>query len=141
MADVSLTGGCLCGAVRYTIQGPAVDTHHCHCGICRKFSGALFVTVSYFPKDRVTLTQGTDNLSTYDTSKNVHRRFCKTCGSPVIFEIEGEDVVVLPTGSIDDGANPGHPPETVRHTFVKYKVPWYEITDNLPQQAEGTAYE
>ncbi len=118
MADVSLTSDCLCGAVRYTIQGPSLDTHHCHCGICRKHSGA-------------------DNLSTYDTSKGVHRRFCKTCSSPVIYEIDGADIVILPTGSIDDGAHPGHPPETLKHTYVKFKVPWYEITDNLPQQAEG----
>ena len=37
MAEFKLTGGCFCGGVRYTITAPAVDTHHCHCSICRKF--------------------------------------------------------------------------------------------------------
>ena len=44
MSGAILAGGCLCGAVRYEIDGAGGGVSHCHCGMCRKASGAAFVT-------------------------------------------------------------------------------------------------
>jgi hypothetical protein len=134
MADFELTGGCHCGNVRYTITAPAVDTHHCHCSICRKVHGAIFVTLSIFPRSGFKFDKQQD-LGTYSTSAKVHRHFCKKCGCPVTIDLDDNpDLVAVATGTIDDGANPGHPKESYRHAFVKSKVPWYEIADKLPQK-------
>ena len=137
MGDFKLSGGCQCGAVRYTIYAPANVTEHCHCSICRKCHGAIFVTLSAVPLDKLTIDQGADNLATFDSSPKVHRRFCKTCGCH-LFEYADDlpDVVFLSTGTLDGGADPGHPKENEMHIFVGSKVPWYEITDNLPQHEE-----
>ncbi|MBI3301432.1 MAG: GFA family protein [Deltaproteobacteria bacterium] len=136
MADFKLTGGCHCGAVRYTITAPAKETHHCHCSICRKVHGTLFVTLSVFPHDKFTFDKGADNLATYNTSAKLHRHFCKTCGCQLTIDLDdAPDVVAVATGTIDNGAHPGHPQETLRHIFVGSKVPWYNINEDLPQIA------
>src|SRR5260370_8280396 len=72
MADFKLTGGCHCGNVRYTITAPAVDTHHCHCSICRKVHGAIFVTLSIFPRSGVQFDKQQDP-GTSSTSPQVPR--------------------------------------------------------------------
>ena len=87
MADFKLTGGCHCGNVRYTITAPAVDTHHCHCSICRKVYGAIFVTLSIFPRSGFKFDKQQD-LGTYSTSAKVHRHFCKKCGCPVTIDLD-----------------------------------------------------
>ncbi len=134
MADFRLTGGCHCGNVRYAITAPAVDTHHCHCSICRKIHGALFVTLSLFPRSSFKYDKAGDALATYNTSQTVHRHFCKNCGCPVTIDLDGfPDLIAVAGGTIDNGAFPGHPKETYRHAFVTSKVPWYEIKDDLPQ--------
>ena len=135
MADFKLTGGCFCGGVRYTVTEPAVDTHHCHCGICRKFHGAIFVTLSVFPRKAFTYDKGTENLGTYKSSEQVHRHFCKTCGCPVTLDLVGNpDLIAVATGTIDHGVWPGSPKDGLRHAFAPSKVPWYEISDKLPQK-------
>ncbi len=75
------------------------------------------------------------DLGTYSTSAKVHRHFCKRCGCPVTIDLDDNpELVAVATGTIDNGANPGHPKETYRHAFVTSKVPWYEIADKLPQK-------
>ncbi len=134
MADFKISGGCHCGNVRYTITAPAVDTHHCHCSICRKVHGAIFVTLSIFPRSGFKFDKQQD-LGTYSTSAKVHRHFCKKCGWPVTIDLDDNpDLIAVASGTIDNGANPGHPKETYRHAFVTSKVPWYEIADKLPQK-------
>jgi hypothetical protein len=129
-----LTGGCHCGSVRYTITEPALDTHHCHCGICRKFHGALFVTLSIFNRKAFTYDKGGNNLGSFASSPNVTRHFCKTCGCPVTLDLtQKPELIAVATGTIDEGAFPGHPASTYRHAFVGSKVPWYEIKDDIRQ--------
>ncbi len=135
MADFKITGGCQCGAVRYTITEPAVDTHHCHCGICRKLHGAIFVTLSVFPRAGFKFDKGANNLGTFNSSEKLHRHFCKTCGCQLTIDVDPlPDKIVVATGTIDNGADPGHPRNTLRHAYVNSKVPWYEIGDKLPQE-------
>jgi hypothetical protein len=137
MADFNVSGGCQCGSVRYTIDAPASDTHHCHCGICRKLQGAIFVTLSTFPKASFHLEKGEDNLSSFESSEGVNRRFCTTCGSHLFIGIPSmPDIVIVQTGNFDQGAEPSPDVrEAVYHAYVDSKVPWHEIKDDLRQQA------
>ncbi len=134
MSEFKLTGGCLCGNVRYTITKPAIDTHHCHCSICRRITGALFLTLSIFPRDAFTYEKGKTPLSTYSSSAKLHRNFCKNCGAHVTLDLDAyPDQIWVTTGTIDNGAHPGHPKEVYRHAFFTSKVPWLEIKDDLPK--------
>ncbi len=67
MSDFKRTGGCQCGAVRYTIDAPVTMTGHCHCSMCRKVHGALMVTYSIIPRDHFSIDQGADSLATFDS--------------------------------------------------------------------------
>jgi hypothetical protein len=56
----------------------------------------------------------------------------------VTLEVDGSsDIIEIATGTLDKGAHPGHPTETLRHTYVASKVPWHDITDKLPQFPEA----
>lgn len=136
MAEAMITGGCQCGAVRYTLRGSPTQTYHCHCSVCRKSYGAVFVTFSVFPPDAFSIDKGEDMLVTFDTP-NAHRKFCKACGYHIV-EVprDRSDEVYVPVGALDGGAHPGHPEGAIKHVFVGSKLPWYEIADGLPQHEE-----
>lgn len=88
----SVTGGCLCGAVRFTATGQPYRVGICHCLDCRKNHGALFHASAIFPEDAVTVT------GTWRSYKD--RSFCPACGSPVFAHIEDEIGINL--GCLDD---------------------------------------
>ena len=132
-----ITGGCQCGAVRYTVRAPATETRHCHCSICRKTYGAIFVTFATFPRDAFSIDKGEDNLVSYQSSPGNSRKFCRTCGAHIMEVVDdAPEEVYVAAGTIDGGAHPGHPEGAIKHIFVGSKVPWYEITDSLPRHEE-----
>ena len=76
--SLPLTGGCHCGAVRFSVLAPAsVEVEDCNCSICR-MTGFLHLIV---PASRFTLEQGEDALTTYTFGTGVaQHRFCSRCG-------------------------------------------------------------
>lgn len=96
---VELSGGCLCGAVRYEISGPVKNVSCCHCSQCRKQTGLYYATVET-PMSAISI-QGTDNLSFYRASDFATRKFCKHCGSALFWQQDGIDRIDVLAGSID----------------------------------------
>jgi hypothetical protein len=80
-------GACLCGAVRFTITGPAKWVAYCHCTMCRRAHGAGAVAWAGFAKTQVVIGErATDpTLARYQSSATAHREFCSRCGSPLFF--------------------------------------------------------
>lgn len=76
------SGGCLCGAVRYEIRGPALQTTLCHCEDCRKASGAPAVAWTFFRVGALRWTRGEPKLLQHADRE---RAFCGECGSPLTF--------------------------------------------------------
>ncbi|RUS77789.1 hypothetical protein EGW08_014453 [Elysia chlorotica] len=75
---VDHTGGCHCGAVRFSVRAPEnLDVIHCNCSICNKKQNHHFIV----PKNRFTLLQGESSLTTYtfNTGRAKHT-FCSRCG-------------------------------------------------------------
>ena len=101
-----ITGGCLCGKVRYSGNAEPVFTGVCHCRDCQKFSGGAFAIVVAVPKDALSI-QGT--LKTFskpgDTGNTIERSFCPECGSSIADEASAmPDVVMLGSGTLDDSS-------------------------------------
>ncbi|WP_181706104.1 GFA family protein [Chthonobacter rhizosphaerae] len=98
MAKPALTGGCLCGRIRYRA---ASWTHavHCHCGMCRRVSGALFLTWVCLRTEDLAFTA---EPAVHRSSETVTRAFCPACGSTLAmtYEDAGESAVSL--GTLDD---------------------------------------
>lgn len=102
MADI--TGGCLCGRVRYTVTADPAFAGICHCRNCQKYTGSSFEPVLAFPSASVSV-QG--ELKTYqdkgDSGQAVYRRFCPNCGSGVLADVEvmpGTSLILV--GTLDD---------------------------------------
>ena len=72
-----LTGGCLCGGVRYAIAGPPNRVVHCHCTMCRRASGGTVVTWAIVPAEAFRITAG--RPAEYRSSPQATRRFCPSC--------------------------------------------------------------
>lgn len=123
-----IRGGCLCGAVRYEIDGPLFDVENCHCSMCRRFHGAAFSTYAKFNPEGFRWLQGESKVRVYESSPGEGWAFCKACGSSLGLPRAGK-LVEIALGTVD--GDPGVSPE--KHTFVGSKAPWYEIRDSLPR--------
>lgn len=77
-------GGCLCGAVRFRVSGPAKWTAYCHCESCRRHTGAPVSAYAGFERDQVAFTAG--ELARFASSAGVERGFCARCGSTLTYE-------------------------------------------------------
>ena len=128
---MTFEGSCLCGTVRFEVDGPLDDVSHCHCSMCRKAHGAAFATYANVPSARHRFTQGEAALKAYRSSGTVERVFCSQCGSPMLWR----DAVHYPgSTSFPLGALPGDVPVPAqRHIFVGSKAAWYEIHDRWPK--------
>ena len=125
-------GSCLCGEVRFELEGRPQFINHCHCSMCRKVHGAAFGSFVHADGNNFHWISGETNVQNYRSSPDSVRAFCRVCGSNVpVLEDEGEHVVI-PAGSLDD--DPLVRP--IVHIYAQSKAPWYEITDALPQFAE-----
>src|SRR5688500_14841635 len=130
-----ITGGCLCGAVRYEVTGPFLRAGHCHCPRCRKHSGAAIGTQGRVRREDFRLVSGEEALRVYRPAPDAAVKvFCSICGSSIFGGTwpEGPEVSIR-LGSVD--GDPGIRPQY--HTFVDSRAPWDEITDDLPQFPEG----
>jgi len=100
----ALTGGCLCGAVRYSIAAEPMMTGHCACDNCRKGSGAEHATLFAVPAAAAEATGATSSFThPADSGATVTRNFCPTCGAPTWNENSRmPQLRMFPVGGLDD---------------------------------------
>ncbi|MBN0986677.1 GFA family protein [Amphritea pacifica] len=127
-----IKGSCLCGKVKYRINGQPGKIVHCHCQTCRKAHGAAFSSVSAVP-DSDFILEGEALLSSYESSPGKRRFFCSECGSQIYAKRDNTQHIILRLGSLDD--DPGVAEE--KHIWVSQKASWYCISNNLPECAES----
>jgi hypothetical protein len=121
----NLSGGCLCGRVRYTTAAEPAFAGICHCRDCQRSTGSAFSTELAFPKAAVQLT---GPLTTYETTADsgqaITRSFCPTCGSNMTVEVAAMPGLLLVTaGTLDDTASvsPG------AELFCASAQPWVKL--------------
>jgi hypothetical protein len=132
MESLTLSGGCLCGAVRYAVSGPLGAAEYCHCNMCRKAHGSAFSANVLVSATDFSAQSGQDLICKYASSPNRLKCFCKRCGSQLFIRRTNKpEHPAIALGSLDKA------PRTrpVRHVFVASKAPWHDITDTLPQYA------
>lgn len=125
-----MKGQCFCGIVKYGFEGPVKFVAHDHCSICRRISGAAFVTWVGVKESQFHLTSGESFLTKYRSSKDSERLFCSSCGSHLFFRSsrwEGEVHITLAT-VID-----GELLQPRAHVFYSDRVSWCPVNDDLPK--------
>ncbi len=134
-AGAGIRGSCLCGAVRFVIEGEPIVARHCHCLRCRRARGALHASNLVVPIDGVRFTSGADRVREFKLpdARFFTQAFCADCGSPAPRVDTGRGFAVVPMGSLDD--DPGVQPS--EHIWVGSRAAWYDIPGDLPQHLEG----
>jgi len=126
-------GKCLCEQVVYTIEGALGPVFHCHCLKCRRWHGAAFRTRASIQKSQWRWLKGEDQLGDYMSSPQVHKYFCKTCGSALASSYDNlPDILGVPLGGLEGALKI----PSQAHIFVDSKAPWYTLCDDNPQYAE-----
>ncbi len=96
---MSVTGSCLCGAVRFTLAPPLRDVVLCHCGMCRKVHGHVG---AYTNVARDKLAFAVDRgLRWYRSSAVARRGFCGECGSTLFWDRDGAASISVAAGTLD----------------------------------------
>ena len=129
-----ITGSCLCGGVRFEIDGGLTPIQYCHATRCRKATGSAFASEVAANASHLRWTSGEDLVTVYEAPllrepPAYRNAFCRVCGSPVPVALEGTGFVVLHAGVLD--GDPATRP--FRHIFVGQGAPWHEITDEMPR--------
>ena len=127
---MKLTGGCLCGQVRYVADGEPLNSRVCHCRLCQRVIGASFNARILFHQADVRVS---GPVSRFHSSADLERGFCSQCGTTVFSARPGKGLMGLTAGSLDD-------PSVFRpdmHFWVSSKQPWVVLADGLPQYPEG----
>lgn len=122
--DEMRQGGCLCGDIRFSADGPAKWTSYCHCRSCRRHTGAPVAAYAGFQASRVVFTGATP--STFESSPGVRRGFCARCGSTLSYQGERwPREIHLHVGAFDD-------PESLApagHAFAEERLSWLQLGD------------
>jgi hypothetical protein len=101
------TGGCLCGQLRYAIEGVPSASGKCYCTDCQRESGTGHMTFVGFPSDAITLTGEAKSFTKQgDSGMDVVRKFCPSCGTTVVgFPSILAGVGAVRAGTLDDSSD------------------------------------
>ncbi|MFN3231910.1 MAG: GFA family protein [Alphaproteobacteria bacterium] len=128
---VERTGGCLCGNIRYAVEGAPLATAVCHCRNCQKQAGSALSVIAVFPRAALALDGELKVFEDKGTSgQAVYRQFCPECGSPVLTDTPGAqaaDIIFIKAGTLDDVSD--LKPST--HYWAKSAQPWMPLPDDV----------
>jgi hypothetical protein len=122
-------GSCLCGEVRFEIEGDFERFYLCHCEYCRKDTGSAHAANLFSSTAALTWVSGADNIRQFHLPATRHRKcFCGTCGSALpLMQMNGE-LLVVPAGSLNSEV-------LIRpnaHIFVSSRAGWDEALEKVP---------
>ena len=135
MSEPVLTGGCLCGGVRFELSEPPVGASYCHCTRCQRRTGTAASAQARIAPGSLRITAGEDLIRAYEPPGGFAKEFCSACGSalwsrnPDDSEVGGIRMGAFDT---DPGVRPAY------RQFVAYAAPWEPLPDDgLPRHPES----
>lgn len=129
-----ITGGCLCGAIRYEANADPFWSGYCHCRTCQRATGGPFGLFVDFRREELKFTKG--NPKIFHSTPWGERGFCSDCGSPIWMGYRGDymskdrlELIGIYVGSLDrpDIARP------TEHQGIEAQISWLVIDDGLPR--------
>jgi hypothetical protein len=135
VADVPLTGACLCGGVRFEVTEPLLSAGYCHCTRCQRRTGTAASAQARLAPGSLRFTSGEELVRAYEPPDGFAKLFCSVCGSS-LFSRSDEDPSVMSVrlGALDSdpGIRPGY------RQFVAYTAPWEPLPDDgIPRFPEN----
>jgi hypothetical protein len=122
-------GSCFCGAVQFTVTGEPAAMGYCHCESCRQWSAGPVNAFTLWGPDAVKVSQGADNMDSYNKTPKTARKWCKSCGGHILSEHPDWNLVdvyaaVIPTFPFEPGVH------------VHYQETVLPIKDGLPKMKD-----
>ena len=122
----SIEGGCLCGDIRYRVDGVPSSVSICHCQSCRRAAGAPAVSWFVISRNQFTLLSG--KPAVYRSSPHVLRSFCGNCGTQLAYEHDSApDTVELTTASLDQPSAMA----PTKEIWLSDRLPWVAVNQDL----------
>ena len=138
MSESTVSGSCLCEAVRFEVAIPTLFCGHCHCTMCQRNHGSGFVTWFAVPREKLTISEGSDQLTRYASSEHGSRSFCSRCGSSLFCESEKHpDQVDIPLANMQSPIDR----EPQFHFYFDDRADWVQVNDDLPRLGGATGME
>jgi hypothetical protein len=122
-------GRCFCGAVRFTVSGAPAAMGYCHCESCRSWAAAPVNAFTLWNPEALSITQGADNIGTYNKTPHSYRKWCKTCGGHLFTHHPGMGLTDVYAAAIPD-----YPYEPCVH--VHYQETTLPMKDGLPKMRD-----
>jgi hypothetical protein len=134
LAELPLTGGCLCGRVRYEISATLVSASYCHCTRCQRRTGTAASASARIVPGSLRIVSGEELIRSFEPPDGFAKLFCSGCGSALWSRSPDDpDVISVRLGTFDD--DPGIRPSY--RQFVAYAATWEPIPDDgLPRFPE-----
>ena len=122
-------GSCFCGAVQFTVTGKPAMQGYCHCESCRTWAAAPANAFTLWDPKSVSVTQGSDNIATFNKTANSERCWCKVCGGHLFsrhptMELTDVYAAVIPDFPFKPGMH------------VHYQEATLHIYDGLPKMRD-----
>jgi hypothetical protein len=135
MADLPLTGSCLCGQVRFEVTEAPVSASYCHCTRCQKRTGTAASPQARIVPGSLRITSGEDLVRAYEPPDGFPKAFCSGCGSALwSVNPHTNEIASVRMSAFDD--DPGVRPSY--RQFVAYAAGWEQIPDDgLDRYPEG----
>lgn len=130
----SITGGCRCGACRYTLDLTALPpVYACHCHVCQRWSGSAFSVQALVREEALTVTGPVVVYEKVTEDRTSVQRLCGECHSRLYnTNTRRPGVAVVRAGTLDRSEEL----ECRAHIFTHYRQRWVAIDPNLPQWGE-----
>ena len=134
MADLPLSGGCMCGGVRFEVTEQPLAAGYCHCTRCQRRTGTAASISARLVPGSLRILQGEELLRAHEPDDGFHKVFCSACGSSLWSRSPTDpEVVSVRFGAFDE--DPGVRP--LWRQFTAYAAPWEAIPDDgLPRFPE-----
>lgn len=125
-----ITGGCLCGAIRYEVSSPVGKLIACHCTDCQRASGTGASINALLPSSALRFTKGRPKVFSKpsDSGNVLNRHFCADCGSPVYSQrANAPEFLVLKVGGLDrhEGL------QVAMNIWTRSRRPWTPMDETL----------
>ena len=134
MPELPLTGGCLCGGVRFEVTEPPVTAVYCHCTRCQRRTGTAAAASARLAPGSLRITSGEELVRSYVPEDGFAKDFCSACGGALWSRHpDDSDLISVRMGAFDE--DPGIRPSA--RQYVDYAAPWEPIPDDgLPRYPE-----
>lgn len=121
------SGSCLCGSVKFEIEGDFEQFFLCHCGHCRKDTGSAHAANLFSISATLKWISSQDNVTFFNLPSTRHsRNFCSVCGSAL--PCEQGSLLVVPAGSLDTDISI----KPNAHIFVSSRASWDRDLETAP---------